>query len=126
MITPIYTAILALLFVFLSIRVIRLRRKQQISIGLNDDLTLTRAIRVHANFSEYVPLCLLSIYMLESMQVNNWLIHALGIMLITGRLLHAHGVSKTTEDYRFRVTGMALSFTVLGISAVLLLLFTAL
>ena len=37
--------------------------------------------------------------------------------LLLGRLLHAYGVSRPREDFRFRVTGMVLTFTVLLSSA---------
>ena len=41
------------------------------------------------------------------------LIHGLGILLILGRLIHALGISRENENYRLRVTGMALTFTAL-------------
>jgi hypothetical protein len=45
----------------------------------------------------------------------------LGGGLLAGRLLHAYGVSRTNENYRFRVAGMSITFAVTVSSAVLLL-----
>jgi len=58
-ILPIYAALLALLFVLLSIRTIRTRHSRGVALGHGDDPAMLRAMRVHANFAEYVPLALL-------------------------------------------------------------------
>ena len=55
MITPLYAAIIALIFVVLSFRTLLLRRRLGIAIGTGENPILTRAIRVHSNFAEYVP-----------------------------------------------------------------------
>ena len=51
-ITPIYVALLSLIFVYLSIRTIGLRRKNKIAIGDGGNLSLQKATRAHANFAE--------------------------------------------------------------------------
>ncbi len=66
LVTPIYAAVLALVFVGLSVRTIRLRRRARIAVGDGGDPRLARAMRVHTNFAEYVPLALLLIYFAES------------------------------------------------------------
>ena len=65
-ITPSYAAILALLFFFLSVRALRLRRKLKIPIGDQGNPQMLRAMSVHANFAEYAPFTLLLAFMLES------------------------------------------------------------
>ena len=83
---------------------------------------LLRAIRAHSNFAEYVPLGLLLIGYTEWSGAYAWLVHALALCLLAGRAAHAYGVSQLAENYGFRVTGMALTFTaLLGGSAWLLL-----
>ena len=109
MITPFYAAIIALLFVGLSVRTLLLRRRAGIAIGPGEDPKLARAIRVHSNFSEYVPIALLLIFFLESYTNTKIWIHGLCVSLIVGRLSHAYGVSQINENYRFRVFGMALT-----------------
>ena len=121
-ITPLYAAIFGIMLFVLSIRTIRARRKLQIAIGHADDAVMERAMRIHANFCEYVPIALLLIYLLEVMLGTSYWIHVLGGALLLGRLLHAYGVSRSREDLRFRVTGMLLTFTVIISSAVRILL----
>ncbi|MBM6550150.1 MAPEG family protein [Marinomonas ostreistagni] len=122
MITPLYAAILALLLVVLSSRVIKQRMKHQVGLGDGGHSSLTRAIRVHGNFVEYVPFALLLIWMYEMMNGALILVHILGIALVIGRLLHAYGVSQQNEVIKFRQAGMFTTFAVLIVSAVLILL----
>lgn len=83
---------------------------------------MLRAMRVHSNFSEYVPFSLLLIYFVEGAGAHSAFIHFLGMALFVGRLSHAYGVSQMAENFRFRVTGMALTFTVILMSSGYLLL----
>lgn len=110
-ILPLYAALLGILFFCLSVRTIGLRRKLQIGIGANDNPEMLRAMRVHANFAEYVPLVLLLICLAEVQGAPALLVHALGLGLLTGRLLHAYGVSQARERFAFRIAGMAMTFT---------------
>lgn len=75
-ITPVWAAALALLFVILSARTLLLRRKLGIALGDSGNETLHRAIRVHANFAEYVPLTLLLAVLLELGGARALLVHA--------------------------------------------------
>ena len=77
MITPVYAAILALLFVFLSVRTIRFRRRFSVAIGNGEHNLLARASRAHGNFAEYVPLALLLIYFIERGAAMPTLVHGL-------------------------------------------------
>ena len=120
-ITPLYAGILALLFMALSMRVIRLRRQHQIAIGDNDNLLLRRAIGVQANFAEYSPLALLLLAFLEMQAFSSTIVHAMGLALVAGRFIHAYGVSQEDENYNYRVLGMSLTFLVIGLSALLLI-----
>jgi uncharacterized protein len=120
-ILPVYAALLAFLFVYLSIRTIRARRSFGIGLGHAENPVMLRAMRVHANFAEYVPIALLLIFLVESSAANPLLVHALGTTLVVGRLSHAFGVSREPENLGFRVFGMALTFTVLLVCATYLL-----
>ncbi len=116
-ILPFYAALLVLLFVVLSIRTLRLRRSLKIGVGDGGNPQMLRAMRVHSNFAEYVPLALLMVYLVESRGAHPVFVHALGLCLLAGRLFHAYGVSQARENLRFRVAGMALTFTTLLSSA---------
>jgi uncharacterized membrane protein YecN with MAPEG domain len=125
-ITPFYAALLGLIFFALSVRAVRLRRRLRIVIGDGGNAEMQRAMRVHANFAEYVPLSLLLIAMFESLGGARWLVHALCIALLAGRLVHASGVSKVREDFRLRVAGMSMTFAALGGAALSVLAMYAL
>ena len=112
-ITFFYGALLGLLFVLLSVRTLRLRRRLKIAIGDHGDETMLRAMRVHSNFAEYAPLGLLLLYFVELSGANSVFVHVLGLSLVVGRAVHAYGVSQAHEDYRFRVIGMAFTIGVL-------------
>ena len=120
-ITPFYAAILALLFLMLSVRTLRLRRRLQIPIGDAANPQMLRAMRVHANFAEYVPFTLLLTFMLEVQDTPVLLVHVLCACLLVGRISHAYGVSREPENFRFRVFGMAMTFTALSGSALSIL-----
>ena len=120
-ITPVYAALLGLLFIALSVRVIRLRRTRKVAIGVKGDPVIERAMRVHANFAEYAPLALLLIAMLELKGAAGLWIHALGALLLAGRALHAYGLSRPDEDFRFRVAGMSLTLSAIGLASASLL-----
>jgi uncharacterized membrane protein YecN with MAPEG domain len=112
-ILPIYASLLAVLFFYLSIRIIRLRRTLGIGLGHADSPLMLRAVRVHANFAEYVPFALLLIFLVETSAAGNLLVHALGAALLLARLSHAYGVSRHPENLKFRIFGMATTFAVL-------------
>lgn len=121
MITGLYAALLALLFIVLSVAVIKKRRQFQVALGTGGHSAIERAIRVHANFAEYTPMALILLFLAESNGLAAPWLHVLGCMLLVGRLSHAYGVSKTVEPLQFRVLGMVLTFSVIALSAVAIL-----
>lgn len=120
-ITPLYASLLALLFVALSVRTLRLRKTLGIGIGDAGSVAMLRAMRVHSNFAEYVPLCLMLLGMTELQGAAPLLMHGLGIGLLAGRAAHAYGVSQTRENYAFRTFGMAMTLGTIFVCAGFLL-----
>jgi len=118
-ITAFYASLLAALFLLLSIRVIGWRRQQRVEIGHGDDAQLLRRMRVHANFAEYAPFTLLLLALAESMVPPHILLHLVGMTLLAGRLMHAYGLSQTPHNLRYRSWGMTLTFTAMGIAALM-------
>lgn len=118
LITPIYTAIFGFVFVVLSVRTLLLRKRFGVAIGNGDQPILARAARVHSNFAEYVPFSLILIYFLEIQAKSGIWIHILSNVLLIGRITHAFGVSQVEENYRYRVIGMAFTFTVIISAAI--------
>ncbi|MGQ0673657.1 MAG: MAPEG family protein [Hyphomicrobium sp.] len=116
-VTALYAALLAALYIYLSVRVIGQRREAHVEIGAGDSAELLRRMRVHANFAEYAPFALLLMALAESLKAPSIWLHLLGIGLVTGRIIHAWGLSKTPHVLRLRVLGMGLTFTVIGAAA---------
>lgn len=112
-ITAIYAALLTTIFVFLSVRVIASRRGSGATLGDGGNPELLRRIRVQGNFAEYVPLALILLGLAEGLHAPDLLLHLLGITLLIGRLSHAFGVSRSNEQFAFRLTGMAFTLTML-------------
>lgn len=121
-IVPIYAAMLAVMFVALSIRVIALRRASKLPLGFQGAVALERRVRAQGNFAEYVPLALLLLAFVEMRGAPAWLVHAMALVLIAGRLSHAYGVSQLRESFAFRVSGMAMTFTVILSAALAILI----
>ncbi|MEM7043647.1 MAG: MAPEG family protein [Pseudomonadota bacterium] len=116
-ITPVYAGIVALLFVLLSFRVIGARRHVKVPLGDGGDRLLLRRLRVHGNFAEYAPMAIVLMALGELQGISVLVLHAIGLCLLGGRLVHAYGVSQEPENYRLRVTGMALTFSALIMGA---------
>ena len=109
-ITPLYIAILGLLFIPITVRVALYRVKTKISLGTGDDPEMVRRMRGQANFTETVPMALFLLITMELLGASHVWLHALGLTLVLGRTLHYLGL-----------TGMApLAFRVIGQFATLL------
>jgi len=121
MIAPLYIAIFSLMFTLLSFRVIRLRQTARVAIGDGGDKALRRAIRVHGNFAEYVPLALILIFAAESLGMSAVWVHGLCLALLIGRLLHAYGVSQVKEPLLFRQLALSINGLVMIIASVWLI-----
>jgi uncharacterized membrane protein YecN with MAPEG domain len=117
-ITGFYAGILALLFIGLTINVIRLRLKLKVGIGDGEQPILAKAIRVHGNFAEYVPITLFLLGCYELNGGNVLWLHVLGASLFIGRVLHVIGLIKTIGVSRQRQFGMISTFLVMMILAV--------
>ena len=117
-ITAFYASLLALIFLSLSFNTIRLRFKLKIGVGDGGERILTKAIRVHGNFSEYVPLALILLASYELSGASTLCLHVLGTMLLVGRILHAIGLSKSIGTSMPRIVDMLCTFLVLIILAI--------
>jgi hypothetical protein len=118
-VTALYAALLAVLYVFLSVRVISQRRQIRVEVGTGTDPELLRRMRVHANFAEYAPFALVLLALAESLKAPSAVLHVLGLILLAGRMIHAYGLSQTPHILRFRVLGMWATFTAIGLAALL-------
>lgn len=120
-ITGIYAALAALLVLALAVRVMLRRMSARIGIGDGGDHELHKRIRAHANAIEYLPLGLILLLLVELNQTLPALVHAFGIALIVGRVLHAAGLSRSSATSAGRMLGIAATVLTIAAMAVLLL-----
>ena len=120
-ITGLYVALAALLVVVLSIRVTLCRRALGISLGDRDQKELLKRVRAQANAIEYLPLALLLLLSLEWNQTQTWILHTCGIVLIFARVSHAVALSISGSTSPGRAIGIALTWTVMLVMALLLI-----
>jgi uncharacterized protein len=112
-VTSIYAALCALIILFLAVRVVQVRRSEKIGIGVGDNRTLERRVRIHANAVEYVPMALILLGLAESAGLAAVGLHAAGATLVLARLLHAYGMTHSAGHSFGRFWGVLLTWIVL-------------
>ena len=123
--TAFYAAILALLYVGLSAWVIGGRVGNETLLGDGGHDSLTRRIRSHGNFIEYVPLALIVIGFLEASGAGHVFVSALLIVLVIARILHPIGMFaavNTPRQFACRGGGIILTMIVMIIASIALLI----
>ncbi|CUJ86278.1 Inner membrane protein YecN [Ruegeria denitrificans] len=117
-VTPIYAALLAILYVVLSAKVISQRRSDKISYGDGNNQSMLKVMRTHSNFVEYTPFALLLIAMVDLQGAGGLLLNLLGLALLTGRVMHAYGFGRSPQIVILRQIGMLLTFTAILVAAI--------
>jgi len=109
MITSIYASLLAILYMKITIEVIKARKSKRIIIGLNQDSEMEFLVRSHSNFIEYTPLFLILLFFFEK-SLSNYLffVHIFGILFLIGRYFHFRAFNKK-ETRSLRIRGMQLT-----------------
>jgi uncharacterized membrane protein YecN with MAPEG domain len=121
-ITSLYAALAALLLLALAGLVVRARWRYRTGLGIGTEPAMERAVRVHANFVEYVPLTLVLLLLAELAAASAGLLHACGATLVVCRVLHAYGLSQTSGRSFGRFWGTAGTWAVILALSVTLLL----
>ena len=112
-ITAFYASLLTLLFIALSINIIRLRFKLKVGLGDGGERPLIKATRIHGNFAEYIPLALILLASFELSGADSQWVHLFGGVLLLSRISHAIGLSKSIGTSMPRVIGTISMFIVL-------------
>ncbi len=107
---PYYAAALAVMYVGLAGLVVRQRFKCRVGLGDGQQPGLIKAVRIHGNFAEYVPLLLILLLILEVQGAALWQLHLIGGLTLFGRISHAIGLSKTSGTSAPRLIGMLSTF----------------
>jgi uncharacterized protein len=120
-ITALYAAPLALIMVALSAHVIMLRAKTKISLLDGGNTQLNERIRRHGNFTENVPMVLLLMTIAELLGAPGAWLHATGIILVIGRLVHIPGIRHDNAAAPARIMGASATMLATLIAAGLVL-----
>ncbi len=92
-IAALYAGVNILLLLVLAYLVVAGRQKHKITLGDGGNQDFQRAVRAHANAAEYIPAGLVGIVLLALFEGSPlWLLHASGISLTAGRILHGFGL----------------------------------
>lgn len=116
-VTALYAGALGVLLVYLSMRVVNLRKSLQVSTGNGGHAALELAARVQGNCAEYAPIGLLLLALTEAQGAPSLAVHALGLMLLAGRILHFIGYGRTPGNLSLRIAGMVLTFAMLAFAS---------
>ena len=129
-ITTTFAALFTIFYLFLSMRIGYLRGSPVMKLIFKMDKKVTetkleRNVRAHGNFSEYVPLFLIMLFLAEYLKIIQFkYLIMLCIIFLYGRI--AHAVCFAFFDYNpfLRISGMICTYLVLGILSILLLVTT--
>jgi uncharacterized membrane protein YecN with MAPEG domain len=107
----IYAGVNILILLVLSVLVVGGRRKHKISLGDAGNEDFLRAQRAHANAAEYIPAGVVGLVTLALFDpaTSPMFLHACGLLLTGGRILHAVGLHTGVLNAS-RVAGMALTW----------------
>ena len=129
-ITTTLAALFTIFYLFLSMRIGYLRGSPVMKLIFKMDKKVTetkleRNVRAHGNFSEYVPLFLILLFLAEYLKIISFkYLIILCIIFLYGRI--AHAVCFAFFDYNpfLRISGMISTYLVLGIFSIHLLVTT--
>lgn len=115
----IWIACFSILYVLLTLHVVRMRWVTKTGLGVGEDRRMLKAVRVHGNFAEYIPLLLFIVTLLELRGTSANLLHGLYAVALLGRLLIIYGITKTSTFSPGRFLGNLLTYAVLLTASVL-------
>ncbi len=122
--TAFFAGLFALVYLGLAAWVVAGRLSGNTLFG-NGDEALTRRVRSHANFGEYVPFALILIALYEAGGGARGLVTGLLVVLLVARLAHPVGMmapKNSPQQFACRGGGILATFGVLAVAAVALLL----
>lgn len=119
-----WSGLLLVLLVVLSVLVVRQRRTHRVTHGDADEPALQQAIRAFGNATEYVPAGIGALAILAVVEAPAFIIHLAGLALFLGRVIHAVALSRTTGTSLGRAAGMMLTWVAYLFAAVTLLFYS--
>ncbi len=121
-ITALCAGLLGVLGAVLAFHVGSYRGKSKVGIGHADDAELYCRMRKQGNFTEYVPLTLIVLGMLEmSGAAGSMTIMIMGGLLVISRVLHPMGLKSDGSPTMFRLVGMLGTLPVMLVASIWLI-----
>lgn len=114
-----WSGVLLLLLMTLSMRVALTRRSRRVSLGDGGDPDLALKSRVFGNAAEYIPVGIAAMAILATLGMPAVGIHMVGAPLLFGRVLHATGM-RGDKATTARVLGILLTWLSLFLAALML------
>ena len=118
-VTALYAAVLAILVTAFAINVTATRMKLRISLGDGGNSLMSRAMRIHGNAIEYIPVALLLMIAYELNGGSRVVLHIAGIALVASRSLHAFALWRSDEPTLSRGAGQMLTWLTIAALAIL-------
>ena len=126
--TSLFASLFTIFYLFLSFRIGYLRGSPVMKLIFKMDkkvpaMKLDRNVRAHGNFSEYVPLFLILLYIFESVDLISFK-YLLIICLVFSYGRVAHAICFAFYDYNpfLRISGIVSTYLGLALLSILLLL----
>jgi hypothetical protein len=118
-----WTGLNIILLLVLSVRVVRLRRRNRVALGDGGHPPLAHAIRAFGNASEYVPAAIGALALLALVAAPPALVHLVGLVLFVGRVSHAVGLSRSGRASLPRAAGILATWLAYLVAAVALIFY---
>lgn len=117
----VWSGLLILVLVVLSVRVVLTRRRQRVILGDGGDEVMIVAARRFGNAAEYTPVAIGALILLALIGWQAWIIHLIGAAFLLGRVIHPLGLAFGKGPPPARVVGMILTWLPLLAAAGLLI-----
>ncbi len=111
-VTLVIAAASGLINVWLALRASRVRVSGKVSLGDGGNPMMLARMRAHANFTEYAPMVLILLGLIELAHGTSLWLWLAGIAFILGRLAHPFGLERPGAN-ALRGTGIGLTWLVL-------------
>jgi len=116
-----YGALHILIFLGLSIAVIRERLSRRIGLGDGGDMEFLQISRMQGHAAEYLAPILVLLLFFALLDIGALGLHLFGLATLAGRVMHAAGIHKTPYLSMGRTLGMVLLIAALGLGSLGLL-----
>lgn len=113
----IYAGVLGLLLVALSFNIMQ-NWVRVTGRGQQTDRAMRRSEKLLASFVEYVPFGLILLTLIELKGAPALVLHVLGCLLVSGRVLHAFGSNEIRGAGLMRFVGAQLTYLMLAIASI--------